>query len=252
MTERALLTTSPDVARRSWTVALGRWIYAALTVLLFAIVLTGFWPSYFARLLAGTSAHHWIIHLHAAVFIGWMVLLLVQVALVRSGRTRLHRRLGLAASLYALFIVFMGLVATFASPVIQLRAGTLTLDRAAADLLAPLGDMMLFAGFFGAAYRFRHHHELHKRLVLAATVALMFAPVARMGFRSEWLLLGVWLSPMLVAMGVDRVTRRRVSSVYYVSVAIMCIAFFRIFYADTEAWRTIGRGLLSPFLPDAG
>ena len=44
--------------------------------------------------------------------------------------------------------------------------------------------MILFAGFFGAAVKYRNKPEIHKRLILAATVALAFAAVARMGLRA--------------------------------------------------------------------
>ena len=46
----------------------GAYLVIALGVA--AMVVAGFWPSYFGPLLHGGADRHWIIHVHAAVFIG--------------------------------------------------------------------------------------------------------------------------------------------------------------------------------------
>ena len=51
--------------------------------------------------------------------------------------------------------------------------------------------MILFAGFFGAAVAYRNKPEIHKRLIIAATVALAFAAVGRMNF-------GLAVSPFFI------------------------------------------------------
>ena len=65
--------------------------YAWMAVLMTAIVLGGFWPSYYGPLLRGAASRPWVLHVHGAIFMGWMVLLMTQVALVVSGRTAAHR-----------------------------------------------------------------------------------------------------------------------------------------------------------------
>ena len=48
-----------------------------LTLLLIAVVVRGFWPTYFGPLLTGRNvARPWVMHLHGAIFSGWMLLLL--------------------------------------------------------------------------------------------------------------------------------------------------------------------------------
>src|SRR5436190_4719895 len=66
--------------------------YVGLSVAMTALVVAGFWGSYFGPMLRGNVARPWVIQLHGAVYAGWMVLLLAQVALVAGGRTRTHRR----------------------------------------------------------------------------------------------------------------------------------------------------------------
>lgn len=145
-------------------------------------------------------------------------------------------------------IVFLlGTVVSFAAPVLHIRAGEWTLDAAAAFLLLPLVDMILFAGFFGAAVAYRSTPEVHKRLILAATVALAFAAVARMNLHPIPFFL-LWLSPLAAAMGFDVMSRGRVHTVNAVSTAVMAVAFVRIFFMESGAWLAIGRTLLAPFL----
>src|SRR5215831_4627776 len=225
-----------------------RGFYLAMTFILIAIVIRGFWPSYFGLLVRGGVRRPWIIHLHGAIFSGWMVLLLAQVSLVAAGRVRLHRRVGHVGIAYGTLVLGMGLVASVVAPVWHVHAGEWTVDRAAGFLLVPLGDMALFGGFFGAAIAYRRRPEIHKRLILAATVALAFAAVGRLSFESPVVFLLVWLSPLFAAMAVDVFTRRRVHPVSVLSVAVLVAAFLRIFVMQSPGWVQIGRALLLPFL----
>jgi hypothetical protein len=234
-----------DVAGRSRGT---RGFYLAMTFILIAIVIRGFWPSYFGHLLSGGVRRPWIIHLHGAIFSGWMVLLLAQVSLVAAGRVRMHRRVGNVGIAYGTLVLGIGLVVSGVAPVWHVHAGEWTVDRAAGFLLAPLGDMALFGGFFGAAIAYRRRPEIHKRLILAATVALAFAAVGRMSFESPVVFLLVWLSPLFAAMAFDVFTRRRVHPVYFISVSVLAAAFVRIFFMQSPGWLKIGRALLGPFL----
>lgn len=221
--------------------------YIGLTLFLIATVITGFWPSYFGTLLAGGVTRPLVMHLHGAVFTGWMALLVLQVALAASGRVRLHRQVGRVGIGYGALVFVMGVIVTFAAPVMHVRAGEWTVDVAAGFLLLPIGDMILFAGFFGTAIAYRHKPDIHKRLIIAATVALAFAAVARLTLPLLPFFL-LWLSPMAIAMVFDVVTRGRVHRVDAISTAVLAIAFFRMLFIESERWLVVGRAMLQPFL----
>ena len=108
--------------------------------------------------------------------------------------------------------------------------------------------MVLFGGFLGAAFAYRRKPEIHKRLILAATVALAFAGVARIFEPRILVLLLVWLSPLFAAMAVDVYTRGRIHPVNALSVAILAVAFVRVLFMESAGWLRIGRALLAPFL----
>jgi hypothetical protein len=227
-----------------------RRFYVGMALLMTAIVVSGFWRTYFGPLLRGAMDRPWIFHLHTLVFMGWMILLLTQVALVSLGRTRIHRKLGTIGIAYGFVVLTIGLVMTFTAPVLHLAAGDQQMDQAAGLLLLPLGDMVLFAGFFTAAIAYRPKPEIHKRLILLATVALLFPAVARLSFERPWAFLAIWLSPVLAAMGYDGLTRRRVHPTYLIGTGILLVAFTRIFFMQSEPWLNIGRAVLTALLGD--
>ena len=242
--EPASISTSPTTHRGSWS----HRFYLLLTLALIGTVLVGFWPSYYGSLLGGGgTSRAWIMHLHGAIYSGWMLLLLLQVGLAATGRIAAHRRVGTFGIWYGAAVLVIGLIVSFAAPVMHIRAGEWTVDRAAGFMILPLVDMILFGGFFGGAIVYRNRPEVHKRLIFAATVAVVFAAVARMNLPPLWFYL-VWMAPMLAGVAFDWTTRRRVHPVYLISIAAMTIAFTRVFLMTSEPWLVIGRALLAPFV----
>ena len=240
---------APTPLRAARRHPIARWYYLAATLVMMAMVARGFWPSYVGPLVRGGVQRFWVIHLHGAVFAGWMVLFLIQAALIAGGETAVHRRIGNVLGIaYGVLVLALGLTVSFVAPVLHVRAGEWTVDRAAGFLIYPLVDMVLWAGFFSAAIAYRKKPELHKRLILAATVALAFAGASRMNIQKPLLFLVLWLSPLLGAMALDLFVRRRVHPVHWISLAVLCVAFVRIFFEHSAPWLRIGRALLAPVL----
>ena len=115
----------------------GHQFYIGVTVLLIASVVSGFWASYYSTLLRGGVERAPVMHVHGAVFSGWLLLLLLQVGLAASGRVKLHRRVGTAGIWYGGLVLALGCIVTIAAPVMHVRAGRWTMDAAASVLLAP-------------------------------------------------------------------------------------------------------------------
>ncbi len=236
-----------------------RKIYVGLALMIGAIVFTGFSRSFYGTLVAGAT-HPWIIHVHAAVYVGWVALLIAQTVLAARGEIATHRRVGNFGIAYGALVWILGLIVSIAMPVINVRSGQWTMERAEQFLAIPLGDMVLFGGFFGAAIAYRRKPEIHKRFVILAAVAVMFAAITR-AFTNVGVLLGdpdaplggaparflLWYSPVLVAMTHDLVTRRRIHPVYWIGVVAMAVAFLRVPYSQTNGWHRIARTILAPF-----
>ena len=182
-------------------------------------------------------------------FVGWMALLLTQVLVAARGQVQLHRKIGRYGVAYGWLVLVMGLVVGPAASVIHVQAGEWTRDRGAGFLLVTFGDMVLFGACFAAAVAYRHRPEIHKRLMIAATVALLFAAIGRMTFIASPALSGiVWLSPLLIGMFYDKVTQGRVHPAYLVTTAGLLIGGTRVLFEQSEAWLRIGRPMLDALL----
>jgi hypothetical protein len=206
------------------------------------IVVIGFWPTYFSPLLRGTLAIPTVVHAHALVFLGWMALLMAQAIVAARGNIRLHRRIGRWGIAYGCAVIAMGLIVGPATAVIKFDSGEWTRDRAAGSLLLTVGDMVSFAAWFGAAIWYRTRPEVHKRLMVVATVALLVAALARWTFVGSGLArAGIWLSPIFIGMVHDWVTRRRVHPVYTIGSIVLFLFALRLLVANSEAWLRIGR-----------
>ena len=210
-----------------------------------AIVVIGFWPTYFSPVVRGTLAIPTVVHAHGVVFLGWMMLLMTQVIVAANGNVRLHRRIGRWGIAYGCVVILMGLIVGPANAVIKLNAGVWTRDQAAGSLLVNVGDMLSFAVWFGAAIWYRTRPEIHKRLMVVATVALLFAALARWSFVGSGLArAGIWLSPIFIGMLHDWITRRRIHPVYTIGSIALFLFAFRLLVARSETWLNIGRPII--------
>ncbi len=220
----------------------------AIVLSMYAIVLAGFWPYY--RALPGGTGASGVVHLHAAVFSGWMLLLLAQVILVLRGRVGTHRRLGRLGIGYAVLLLVLGAAVTVVTSVQGVVEGRDAFDDVAAFLLLPLGDLVLFGGFFSAGIALRRRRELHSRLMLLAAVALIFPGAARLaGNHGALAVLAVWLLPLGLAIGRDWHFLGRIERVYLFGLAVLLLAYTRVWLMDSGVWLPVGRALLRAFLP---
>lgn len=154
--------------------------YVGMTIVLFAIVIAGFGPG-----IVNTSTRlaplTLMVGLHGLVFTAWLVLFMVQTALITSRKVGVHRRLGYAGALLAVLMIVTG----YSTAISMARRGfDLSGDlNAAADpmmqLVFMLGDLVAFAVLVGLGVAYRQRPDIHKRMMFLAMVGgLMSAPLA--------------------------------------------------------------------------
>jgi hypothetical protein len=182
--------------------------FAGVGLTLLAFVIVGFAPSYFLAGLLAAKLPSLLVHVHAVLFVGWIVLFLTQVGLAAAGRLRWHRRLGAVLAAWALLMVLVGPPVV----VIALRRPHSGVDGQA--LFGDLGQLVLFAVFVGTAFLRRRDATAHKRLMLLGAAAIMLPALARW---PEWLPLpgfvGLYLLAPLALVAWDLATARRVHRV---------------------------------------
>ncbi|MCA1621677.1 MAG: hypothetical protein LC795_20875 [Acidobacteria bacterium] len=157
-----------------------RLFYTGMAVAAVATVFAGFARTYYLRPYFAAGSLGALLHLHGVVFTSWLALLLAQTLLVAANRTRLHRRLGVAGGVLAALMVVVGCVTAV------VRAKIIGVPPGAPDplvfLTVPLGDMLVFAILVGAGFYHRRRPDVHKRLMLLATIAILPAATARLPF----------------------------------------------------------------------
>jgi len=224
-------------------------LYVGLAVLSAVIAVVGFWPTYFGMLFTGVVDKAPIIHLHAAVYVGWLAIFLTQAVLAATGRIAAHMALGRFAIGYGVLVIVIGLLTAFARFAVRVRAGEVV--AAQAQLLGPLLDMLVFAPLFAAAIYYRRKPELHKRLMIVATTALLIAAVGRMPFlgtpRNLLLLHLIWTAPILLAMAHDFWRQRRVHPIYLLGLVVLVLEgpLVRGPARGSEAWQNMTSGLVA-------
>ena len=153
-----------------------RIFYSGMAVLLCSCVYVGFSPTYFQAGLIHAPLPSPILHIHGAVFTLWMVLFLVQSALISARRVRWHRSLGTIAFCLPPIMIVLGVIAAVDALHRGVQIGPLD---PAVSLSFPLIGITAFAIVIYASWRARPRPDVHKRLILIATAGLTGAAFGR-------------------------------------------------------------------------
>lgn len=155
--------------------ALSRSFFLGMALAMAAVVFFGFGLSYFLPMARGSmSALAPVVHVHGAFYFGWMLMLVVQAALVSQGRVALHRSLGTAGIALGTGMAIFGLLVT----VLFARKGAA--DPAVYGLTyISLVAVVGFAALFALAIRNVRDPAAHKRYMLLATTVFLIGAVNR-------------------------------------------------------------------------
>jgi uncharacterized membrane protein len=159
-----------------------RTFFTTIAAMGLAMVFIGFAPTFFLKDAFDTPDLSPRVHVHAAFFTAWPVLLLGQALLIRGKNYALHRTLGMAGVWLVAGIVITGFMVVLGKPRFSIA------ERA--FIFTPLLALILFPLFVAAAIRFRRDAGTHKRLMLLATIMLIAA-----GTRRALKLVGIELGP---------------------------------------------------------
>jgi len=157
-----------------------RWFYISMSIAALVTVFAGFAPTYYLRPYFNTAPLMPLLHVHGIVFTSWLVLFLIQTTLVAAHRTDIHRRLGILGGVIATLMILIGT----STAVIRASQGATPVPGVSSlsFLVVPLGDISVFAILVGAGFYYRRRPDVHKRLMLLATVSILAAAIARLPF----------------------------------------------------------------------
>lgn len=162
--------------RGTWNPRDDRGSFAVWLTLLWIGVLAGFGLD-MSRFLHEVPPPRMLVHVHAVVFTGWMVLLTAQILLVLGDRVAVHRRLGWITAAWACIMAILG---PWASMVAK---GPVPAGPASPQFLSiQFGAILAFVVFVVWGITLRKNPAAHKRMMILATVALISAGFARVNF----------------------------------------------------------------------
>jgi hypothetical protein len=241
---------APGPTRLQRTRQLEHYLVAGVAAIFIAITFAGFARTYYLRGLVEAPLPSWVVHVHGLLMTAWVALFVVQAALIPANRIRLHQRLGYSSIGLAVVIAFFGIWTALRAA----RDGSLSVPPGFSEpafSIVPLGDIVLFALFFGGAIYFRKNAATHKRLMLLTLLnflppGLGRLPIAAVQAAPVAWLLGVIGGVSLVCVVFDRWRYGRVNGVF-VAGAVTLIASFpiRIALMGTQAWLSTATWLAS-------
>jgi hypothetical protein len=229
------MLATPAITRRRRE----RWFYIGMSIAIVITVFAGFAPSYYLRPYFTTVPLMPLLHLHGIVFTTWLALLVIQTTLIAAHRTDIHRRLGIAGGLLATLMVLVGV----STAVIRASQGATPPGGPPplVFLVVPFFDMLVFAILVGAGFYYRRRPDVHKRLMLLATISILTAAIARLPFAilqagplAFFALTDLFIVPCILY---DLITLKRIHrATVLAGLLIVVLQPLRLLISGTHAW----------------
>jgi hypothetical protein len=181
------------MARNAWQGDRGGAFYLLFALTAVVATLVGFSTTYFIPVATRQFAGPVAAHLHGLFLFGWIGLLLLQAWLARQKRIRTHQRFGLAMLPCAVAMAATGIGVGMFAVRRDLAAGVG--DAAYSQLGGVVTAMSLLLVFTAIAFAMRRRPDWHKRMILLATVAVLWPAWFRWRHLMPWLPRpDIWLS----------------------------------------------------------
>ena len=225
-----------------------------VSYLLLAIVLIGFAPTFYLRAFFDVPPIPPYVYVHGAAMTAWFVWFCVQTTAVNTGRVALHRRLGAIGITIGVLLLISGVVAAFGlAPRLLEKYGNIDSDipRIAGVVWGNLAGLIAFAGFLVAAFLYRQKPEIHKRMMMLASIGITLQALGRIAKFSminmpegPFALAGLLV--LLIMLGIfDKRNTGRVHRITWVGGCALLVIL--IFFGFVVANSTFGRSVVLAF-----
>jgi hypothetical protein len=215
-----------------------RRFFTAMAIVAAITVFAGFAPTYFLKGAFGAPALPLLVHVHGLLFTSWILLFVTQTSLVAVRRTDIHRRLGILGAVLASAMVVVGLMTAIAAA--RRGASPAGGPPALQFLVIPFGDILVFASLIGTGLYFRRQPQIHKRLLLLATISLLTAAIARLPHvlpAGPLAFFGLTDLFVVACLAYDLVVRGRIHPAFIWGGLLLVLSQpLRLLLAGTDAW----------------
>jgi len=210
-----------------------KYFYLAMALLIIAITVWGFGHTVNDVLFRPAVPRPRILWVHGAVFSGWLLLFLLQSALVRTHNVRLHRTIGWFVAGVGVAMIPLGIV----TAIVLGHFDVTVLHEAGADAFEfiSFGDMAIFATWLALGILWRNKPRLHRPVFFIATCGLIGAAFGRVPFLIAPHNLSYACVDAVISLGIlrDLFVDRRIHRLYLIALPALALAQYGILYMIT-------------------
>ncbi len=215
-----------------------RRFYVGAAIGAILIVFAGFARTYYLKGVFGAPPILELVHVHGIVMTSWFLLFLVQVGLVATRRTNIHRKVGVGGTILAALMVIISV----ATAISAARRGVSPGPPPLVFLVIPLGDLLVFSILVAAGISLRKKLATHKRLMLTASMGILTPAIARIPFEfiatgGPLVFFGLTDLVILAVIAVDTVRNRRLHPAFaWGALLVIASQPLRLMLAGTDVW----------------
>lgn len=215
-----------------------RRFYVAAAIGAILVVFAGFARTYYLKGVFGTPAIPELVHVHGIVMTSWFLLFLVQVGLVATRRTNIHRKVGVGGTVLAALMVTVSV----ATAISAARRGVSPGPPPLVFLVIPLGDLLVFSILVAAGISLRKKLATHKRLMLMASMGILTPAIARIPLEfiatgGPLVFFGLTDLVILAVVAIDTVRNRRLHPAFaWGALLVIASQPLRLLLGGTDVW----------------
>jgi hypothetical protein len=212
--------------------------FLTMAILAAVWVFVGYSQTYYLKPWVPSPQLATLLHVHAAVFTTYLLLYVLQTALISARRTALHMTLGWASVVLIPAMVVLGTAAVFWSAEQGHKIVWPNVEVAAA---VNLGDGYTFAVLAAVGLFLRKKPETHKRIMLMSLYGGLIPPAIERTHLHNFgpiSIFGAIFALLLAGPAYDLITHRRIHPAYLWSL-LFIVTFFiptRIAIGSTQTW----------------
>ena len=223
--------------------------YFVVAVGLIAVVLAGFFRTYFLKNFFGQPPLSALVHIHGAVMTAWYLLFFVQVRLVATNRISIHRTLGWVGAFLAALVAALGTAVSIGLAHRRLQLNPVS--KGAPFLLGMqlISIVLVFAILVTLAIFLRRRPDYHKRLMTLAMLTALGPAIVRLPFIDDHNIpAAIVVSNGLIFTCVitDWIRHRRLHPAFgYGTVLVIGTMLLTFPFAQSNTWAHIVRNFLA-------
>lgn len=201
--------------------------FPAMGLLILGVVVLGFAQTYLLAGMLRAPLPNTLVHIHAVLFVSWIVFLTVQPSLVAVGKVNWHRAFGICSLILMPLLVVFGVLTLL--DFIRRHFNDMGFP-AQLLLVGDLAEIALFVALTSWGLLARHHGASHKRLMIMGTMAMLGPAIARWPIPfSPLAAVGIQLALPLFVVIYDLWSWRRVHRSTAIAYAMIVVGLLSVF-----------------------